>query len=101
MDKVSTALGIGSWYVDDDMPTDDGGRMVVDYRGRWVATARTTGVARLCAAAPELVEVVEGLASVLTTMNREYQPEQIFDLLDAWNVRARAAIAKARGEVQP
>lgn len=46
--------------------------------------------------AAELAEIVEGFMGVMT-MNKKHNPEQIWKLLDAWNIKARAAIRKAEG----
>ena len=50
------------------------------------------------AAAPVMLEALRGLSATLTTMDQSYEPQQIFNVLNAWNIQARAAIAQAEGK---
>lgn len=96
MSTVSNS-GEPRWHLDDDSCC------VLQKDNRTVATTMGCDAepreanARLIAAAPDEHEALCGLVGVLDTMNRDFRPEDIWELLDAWAAKGRAAIAKAEG----
>jgi hypothetical protein len=69
-----------------EMPSDHG-----QHAGRRVANAR------LIAAAPELLEVLEGILPEYESYVMSEQDEEIRDRNSAWLEHARATLAKAKG----
>lgn len=76
----------------------------IPYRGEHccaVAYGGTEANARLIAAAPDLFEALVLLLQDYVSLSEEYGLDLIGSDRDPEVARARAAIAKARGEVQP
>lgn len=71
---------------------------VFDAQGAWIATTGDAPIARLIAAAPDLLAVVERMEESCAAMVERGEDCDPYDMAEAFMTEARAALAKAKGQ---